>query len=42
MSENYLRVRGEYGKSLGISLICLELPPRARRIHASNPRPGSR
>ena len=29
---NYLRVRGEYGKSLGISLICLELPPRARRI----------
>ena len=29
---NYLRVRGEYGVQLRKPLICLELPPRARRI----------
>ena len=29
---NYLRVRGEYGFALYLSVILLELPPRARRI----------
>ena len=33
ISENYLRVRGEYS-SLKVALLALlELPPRARRIH---------
>ena len=31
---NYLRVRGEYSKGAGQIRVRLELPPRARRIHA--------
>ena len=32
---NYLRVRGEYCASTNIILLDMELPPRARRIHAA-------
>ncbi len=32
MSENYLRVRGEYNASIVTESNRLELPPRARRI----------
>ena len=31
---NYLRVRGEYNQAKAAELLKLELPPRARRIHA--------
>ena len=33
ISRNYLRVRGEYGAYSTGTSGCLELPPRARRIH---------
>ena len=33
---NYLRVRGEYGKPISRGEVSMELPPRARRIHATN------
>ena len=33
MSENYLRVRGEYPVILLSAPLIVELPPRARRIH---------
>ena len=34
MSENYLRVRGEYPVILLSAPLIVELPPRARRIRA--------
>ena len=33
--RNYLRVRGEYGFTTQDTTYTLELPPRARRIHAA-------
>ena len=35
--RNYLRVRGEYKRSIKPSRARWELPPRARRIHAQIP-----
>ena len=35
MSENYLRVRGEYPVILLAAPLIVELPPRARRIRVS-------
>ena len=32
-SRNYLRVRGEYAPASALFPMCVELPPRARRIH---------
>ena len=37
---NYLRVRGEYSVNRRRIWICVELPPRARRIPAQAHRPG--
>ena len=34
---NYLRVRGEYALAVLIGGVAMELPPRARRIHAVYP-----
>ena len=40
MARNYLRVRGEYIRSITIMILAAELPPRARRIHLSGEAPG--
>ena len=36
--RNYLRVRGEYIVPIILSILTVELPPRARRIHLSIPK----
>ena len=32
LSRNYLRVRGEYASPRSVTVVAVELPPRARRI----------
>ena len=39
--RNYLRVRGEYGKSMPTPISAQELPPRARRIRHPCPIPAN-